>query len=412
MMTEKKKRFFQKKAFVISICVFLAIGISLSVVRHYRTPIILYFMGSKTLPVVVVKGTWEEMGYQVGSRKEFAKDIHQLVKFFTMSVPAEKSFLYYEKVKHLLPASINEQMKGLAKGVSESMDIPFDEAWKDVIVWNFFIPNTYLKSCTAFAVTTPKGSYLAHNTDLDYLYGLGGAAIIFKPNPGLGHPFISFFNPGFCSVSLAENLEGLAVVFNAAYPNGRDYGIPPELFLRKVIAECSSIEEVVSSFDSFIRNGGRFAHNGSNSTFLDFKTGKMVRVEIAPDKVEFDYGTTDGDKKYVLATNHYRLMPERNGKDDFNTSSYARYERCRMLLETTDDFNMTSIFKILTDHDGKAYGTNHTICRHEDLNKGTINSIYFDGDFTLHYILGNPCNYLKDLSLLQTIRWKEMLEKS
>jgi len=398
-----------KKILITSSIIILIIGASLVTLFYFRTPLMMYFYGEKKFPVLVVSGTWKEMGYQIGSNKKFAQGIHRLASFLKRPFPPEKAKDYFNKAKKFMSASIIEQMQGLAEGESKAMGISYKEAWDDVLIWNFFIPSTYINGCTAFAVTTGNSSFIAHNTDLEYLYSLGGTLIIFKPNEGLGYPFFSFFQPGFVGTSLGENLNGLAFVFNAAYPSGRDFGIPPEIFLRKVIQESGSLEEAIAQFQNFIKNGGRFAHNGSILTFMDFKEKKMARVEVAPDRIEVTYGTTDGDKTYTLATNHYLSMPERNKRKDFNTSSYARYERCEMLIRMTKIFNVENIFKILTDHDGKEMGTDYTICRHKNLNIGTNNSIIIDDKFTFYYIIGNPCRYLKDSSLLQTVRWKEML---
>ena len=286
-------------------------------------------------------------------------------------------------------------MRGLARGLSNTLDISYDEALSDVLVWNFFMLSTYNNSCTAFVVNSPGGVFIAHNTDIEYLYNLGRAVIIFKPDEGLGYPFVSFFSPGFVGVGLGENLAGLTVVYSAAYPSERDYGLPPLMMVRKIMEECGSIEETIRAFQSFLEGRGRFAHNGANLTFIDFKTGQMVLVEIAPDRVEADSGMKWEDKKFVVATNHYHLMPERN----------------KLLLKIEEDFNLESILKILSDHDGQEGGTNHTICRHKNLNYGTGSSHIFTDQFVFYYALGNPCCYWKDPTVLKTVRWKGMLEQ-
>ena len=96
--------------------------------------------------------------------------------------------------------------------------------------------------------------------------------------------------------------------------------------------ECSSVEEAVAVFQSFIDSGGQFGYIGGNLILMDFKTGRMARIELGPDRMEVDRGTSLGNKQFVVATNHYRLMPERNQRAEFSTSSYARFERARMLL--------------------------------------------------------------------------------
>ncbi len=411
-MNKREKRFYQKKKFIIPAILVVILALAIPIIYHYRTPIMVSFMREKTLPVVTVSGSWEEMGYQVASNPKFSKNMHRLAGMFKSSFPPEKASSYYEKIKPLMPESIISQMKGMARGLSEANEISFDEAWDDVLVWNFFMVGTYLKGCTAFAVNTGNDLYLAHNTDLPYLYGFGGAIIIFNPSENNGYKFVSYYQPSFAGAALAENETGLAVVFNAAYPTKRDFGLPPDMFVRKIIAECSSVEEVVDSFNTFLENGGKFAHNGCILTLMDFKTGKMARIEVAPDRIEVEYGWQSDQINYLVTTNHYRMMPKRNGKDDFNTSSYARFERCNMLVKSQKDFSQDTILKILSDHDGQDHGTGHTICRHQDINTGTIDFLYFDSNFTLHYIEGHPCNYWHDKSVLREVKWKEILNKA
>jgi predicted choloylglycine hydrolase len=269
-----------------------------------------------------------------------------------------------------------------------------------------------MESCTAFAINSPGGLFLTHNTDDYYLLTLEGAVTIFKPNQGLGYPFVSFGSAVFGGVTMGENLAGLAVVYNAAFPSNKCLGLPPPIMIRKVIQECGSIEEAIQVFQSFIDGGGCFGYMGGNVTLIDFKIGEMARLELASDRVEVDHGTTWENNRFVVSTNHYRLMPERNQRKDYNTSSYARYERTLMLLKMGEDFSVEKIIKILSDHDGKKHGTNHTICRHKNLNLGTSNSLFFDDQFVLYYILGNPCQYWEDPTTLQMVRWREMLDQN
>lgn len=406
-----QKRFYQRKFFKIFAGVFFLLAVLLGGFNYYRTPILIALLGKNDCPVVVVAGTWEEMGYQVGSRTDFSKGIRRTASFARKSFPPEKAKHYFDTMQALIPHSVLAQMKGLARGLSEALDISYDDAWDDVLVWNFFMPSTYMKGCTAFAVNASEGDFLAHNTDLEYLYGLDSAVLIFKPDPGLGYPFVSFFSPGFVGVGLGENDKGLAVVFNAAFPSERDYGLPPLMMVRKIMQECDSIDATIQTFQSFLNARGRFAHNGAILTFMDFKTGEMARIELAPDQVEVDRGLQRGQNQLVTATNHYLVMPERNQRGDYNTSSYARLERVDMLLRMQQHFSVESILKILSDHDGKGQGTNHTICRHKDRNVGTISTHIFDDQFVLYYIQRNPCRYWKQPTILQTVRWQEILQQ-
>lgn len=406
-----KRRFYKRKVFYICLGVICLLGVLLGGLYYFRTPILMTLFGKDAYPVVVVSGTWEEMGYQTSSRMDFAKSIQRTVSYMSKSFSPEKAQLYFDKVEPMIPHNIVEQMRGLARGLSDTLDISYDKAWKDILVWNFFIPSTYIKSCTAFAVNSPGGAFIAHNTDQEYIHTLDGSVSIFKPDPGLGYPFVSFFSPAFVGVCLGENLAGLAVVYNAAFPSKRDYGLPPLMMIRKVMEECGSLDETIQVFQSFLKEGGRFSHNGANLIFIDFKTEEMALIELAPDRVEVDRGKRWGNKKLVLTTNHYCMMPERNQREEYNTSSYARFERAKMLLRIEEKFTLESIIKILSDHDGKEQGTNHTICRHKNINTGTCYFHAFDDQFALYYTMGNPCRYWQDPTILQTVRWKEILEQ-
>ncbi len=135
----------------------------------------------------------------------------------------------------------------------------------------------------------------------------------------------------------------------------------------------------------------------------------MACIEVAPDRIEINRGKDINSSHVVMATNHYRLMPERNHRKDYNTSAYARLERLRMLLHLEKKYSVESIIKILSDHDGQEHGTNYTICRHRDLNMGTNNFLLFDDNFIMYYILGNPCRYADNPAILQTVHWKDLL---
>ena len=169
VMPDIKTFFFRKKLLILFSCILLCLlGSVLAVAYYFRTPVILYFAGEKAYPVITVSGTWEEMGFQLGSRPDFAKRIHQLTPMFAKACPYEKARDYYNRIQYLISGSIQEQMNGLARGEAEILNIPFEEAWKDILVWNFFITITYMKGCTAFAVSTEKGAFLAHK----YLLGI------------------------------------------------------------------------------------------------------------------------------------------------------------------------------------------------------------------------------------------------
>jgi len=395
-----------KKLYSIAVVFFFSVCLCLGLLFYFRTPVLTAFLGKEKVPVVVVSGTWEDMGFQIGSRNEFAAGIRRTAWLARRLFPPERARSYFKRVESFIPRSSLDHMRGIAKGVAAVSDISYDDAWEDILLLNFaYMP----AGCTAFAVCSQAGSYIAHNTDEYYVLTFSQAVIVFNPDNESGYPFVSFGSPAFGGVMMGENTEGLAAVCNAAFPSDRVLGLPPQFLVRRSLEECSSIEDAVRLFTSFVEKGGRFGYIGYNITYIDFTAGKLARLEIAPDRVEVDYGQAWGEKRFVAAANHYSLMPGRNQRAEHNTSSYARYERVKLLLKREKSYNTETIVRILADHDEQRHGTNHTICRHTNLNKGTCNCLFFDSTFTLYYMLGNPCRYSENPQALQTIRWTDML---
>lgn len=378
---------------------------------YFRTPLLLGMFGTSTCPVVVVSGTWEEMGYQIGSRRDIAVKTSRLAMLIRRSFSAEDAGRYYKKAEPFLTEDIKAQMKGFARGLADSLQVSYAQAWDTVLVTNFYLPYNETIQCTAVAVTSPEAAFLAHNSDDLYLNTIVRATIvIFNPAADSGPAFFSFSPlPVLAGVMLGENASGIAVAYNAACQAKGDYGLPPYIMVRRVMQECTSIEEVVHTFQSFIADGGRFSQEGSILTFIDFKTKQVARIEVASDRVEIDRGTSKDGSTTVVGANHYRMMPERNRHSEWSLSSYARFERAGVLLSMRKENTLQSILQLMSDHDGMPNGCGYTICCHRDLNFGTVFTHIFDDQFALHFIEGNPCRYGKDPAILQTIRWKEIL---
>ena len=77
-------------------------------------------------PTCAYQGSWKEIGKQTAL--QFGDTIIYTGMVFNtfMSIGAEETLAYYDEVKELIPAAIQEQMEGLAQGLNEYWSIPYD----------------------------------------------------------------------------------------------------------------------------------------------------------------------------------------------------------------------------------------------------------------------------------------------
>ncbi len=80
-------------------------------------------------PTYSYQGSWKEIGKQTAMH--FGDTIMYTGMVFNtfMNIGADETRAYYDEVKELIPASIQEQMEGLAQGLNEYWSVPYDTAW-------------------------------------------------------------------------------------------------------------------------------------------------------------------------------------------------------------------------------------------------------------------------------------------
>jgi len=164
------------------------------------------------------------------------------------------------------------------------------------------------------------------------------------------------------------------------------------------MATCSSVEEAVESFKTFLNAGGTYGYSTSNFLFVDFKDSAMARPLVCSHEIKVTYGQElKPGVTYIGYTNEF--------DDDFSPrtdadlakasviSSQARYKRLMELLPGFEKYDLETCWKILTDSSG-VESTNNTICRRGESTITTIANI-FSGT-TAYYAVGPPCEYLSE----------------
>lgn len=319
----------------------------------------------KFAPVGVFKGSWYEIGRQIGqafpdSIIDFSNTM-RLVMTFVGPGHGWTAQKYYDVVKELISQSAKDHMLGMAEGLADVRPISTDIAWDIVITLNMAtellnmenmssIPDApELRGCTGFAVNSAAGTFLGHNTDAQSMVN-GSAIMYFEPNNG-DYSYISIDPPGWVFVGYGLNEKGIAVTTNAGNPSPNALmGLAPNLMLRNVMEHAATLEEAVNLFQDFLSSGKNFGTGGAIIHIVDFNQSTMAKIQIRSEVIEVSYGQESPyGIHYIGSANHF--------VGDFNVdpgyyyeSSWKRYETLMQMLNEIQTFDMQACWTVLSDH--------------------------------------------------------------
>lgn len=359
-------------------------------------------------PVETFKGSYESIGRQIARRYPdtliYVADIFSL-----LGVTPDIAQGRYDEIEALIPQSIKDHMRGMARGLQEARSIEYQKAWDMVLVSAFAIDALNIPDaaaaagtdagCTAFAVSSPAGTFLAHNTDNQKTTEHNGSIMRIVPNNG-DNSYVHLFTPAFVDVGLGMNDRGIGITYNVGRPNNHPLpGLPPLFMVRHVMEKAKTLQEAIEYFTDVLESGNSYGYNGTIFLLVDFKDSSMAKIQIKSDA----YKVTRGEQlkpgvTYVASTNHFDddfspLSPEEKITSS-NISSLARWDRLMELLPQYDIYDLDSCFSILTDHGDGEPGPN-TICRDSGTPFGTATTLtnIFTAD-TIYYTTGRPDRYL------------------
>ncbi len=349
--------------------------------------------------VDVFKGSYEEIGKQIAKKY---RDIHfNIGALFTAGISPQTAHDYYDAIEDIIPQSIKDQMQGMALGLFEE-GLSYDTAWDIVVVNGLFIEMVNLLKnsgalkeslgCTAFAVSSDAGTFLAHNTDNQKENQGYGTLMYIVPDNG-DNAYMHFTAPVFVDVMLGLNDKGLAITYNVGNPNlNPTTGLPPLYMVRYIMEKASTLDEAVGYFENFIDEGNNFGYSGAIFLLVDYKDSSMAKIQVKSHGIKITYGEElKPGVTYVATTNHYD-EDFRDDPDYYYESSWKRYERLMELLPGFDTYGLDTCWTILTDH-GEGEPNNNTISRDGSTSGTTITNIFTaDG---CYYTLGMPHAYLE-----------------
>ena len=352
-------------------------------------------------PLKTFKGSYRDIGEQIG--RAYSHSILYIAEVFSiLGVTPQSAQSQYDAIEDIIPESIKEHMEGMAFGLSEVTPFNYDRTWDMVLVTSFAINSLNIPTtmntaaetfgCTAFAVSSAAGTFLAHNTDNSKGSENNGGLMHIVPDNG-DNSYLHLFAPAFVDVGLALNDKGIGITYNVGNPNvNADMGLPPLFMVRHAIEKASTLEEVINYFEDFITEGNTYGYGGAIFLVVDFKDSSMAKIQVRSEKVK----VTDGKElksgvTYIASTNHFD-DDFRDDPDYYYESSWLRYERLMEILPQYAVYDLETCWSILSDH-GDTDPTNNTISRNGSTSGTTVTNI-FTAD-TLYYTLGMPHTYLE-----------------
>lgn len=236
-------------------------------------------------PVLHLKGTHYEMGYQHGAllKQDVLENMHNLVEVKGSTelvdfgpvklTPKNLIWQIVRGQKQFVPQKYFDEMDGLAAatGLSE----------KDVRIGNF-IPEMF--HCSGFAImnSATKDGTLYHGRVLDYAidWGLQNHAVIVVAEPEGGIPFVNVTYAGFLGSVTGMNAKHVSIGEMGGRGLGHWEGVPMAILVREVLEQGKDLETAISIFRDNPRTCQYFY------VIADGKTNEAVGMEASWDKFD------------------------------------------------------------------------------------------------------------------------------
>jgi hypothetical protein len=283
------------------------------------------------LPVLVVRGSPEEMGEAVGvlALKKSTRTLdypRELLKYYRV----EALWALFERagmdMYKQFPDPYRKELESMVKAAGVDRE--------RVIVGNTLFDLKKVFACSAILIEPGRsatgGPLLARNLDYPSLGWIHQHSLITVYRPRGKHAFASVGFPGLLGVVSGMNDEGLtvAVLEVVDVKDGQKRfdarGVPYALCYRRLLEECTTIAEAKKLLSSMHR---------TSTTNLVVADKKGVAVfEITPERVEI----REGEKGICACTNHFCLDAVRAAKPFNPFQSFERYDSlCEVRKEET-----------------------------------------------------------------------------
>ncbi|MGV9200146.1 MAG: C45 family autoproteolytic acyltransferase/hydrolase, partial [Promethearchaeia archaeon] len=201
------------------------------------------------------------------------------------------------------------------------------------------------------------------------------------------------------------NDRGLSIVYNYAYPLeiGKS-GVPPMFLIREILEQCDSVKGSVELLEQFPRLGG------ANIMIAD-KNGDLAVVETSSDRIEVRREGENGEKDFLICTNHYispkmkenevprnsvytENAPEYLQGKPVHKSSILRYKSAYEILKNQGLGTVTLDYlnqNIQCNHGPENKPSEYTFCNHGEQISTGFGVMIDVHNKEFYAIFGKPC---------------------
>ena len=235
-------------------------------------------------PVLHLKGTHYEMGYQHGAL--FKEHIRENMDNLLVKRGGQTVKVGFLKIKpravidsitaiqqQFVPQKYYDELRGLAAGA--------ELKYADAVAGNF-IPELF--HCSGFAImnSATKDGTLYHGRVLDYAidWELQDHAVVIVAEPDGGIPFVNVTYAGFIGSVTGMNAKSVSVGEMGGRGLGHWAGVPMALLVREVLERGGDLDEAIAIFRDSPRTCQYFY------VVADGKTNRAVGMEASWDKFE------------------------------------------------------------------------------------------------------------------------------
>ncbi len=336
-------------------------------------------MANHPIPVLTVRGTHREVGFQIGTATPSL--LQQMVERMRQRVPAGLTYSDLVRRGQVLMACTREvypQYVEELEGIAEGAELPLEELFLGMCeeLWE---PPFWRRGCTDFAArgrATVDGSILlAHTNDMPP--DMEDRLVILRVQAGDEPEFLAVTDAGL-SISAGFNAAGIALTGNEVSARDVRPGVPRLLIVRAIMAA----RRLGEAMDACL-----LPQRASNyNNIIADSWGEVYSVEGSATDAEALY--IEGD---ILAhTNHYISPAMRAMEADRNAigGSIIRYHRAmRLLRENFGRLSPERFQVLLADHANYPV----SICKH-GIETVTVFSIIIDVGRRRAWIgRGRPC---------------------
>ncbi|MCP4177455.1 MAG: hypothetical protein GY756_06795 [bacterium] len=311
-----------------------------------------------TVPLISLKGSHEEIGYQYGIqlKNRIHKTVESYSKYFkcTKAELSPKADYFKNKILEFNPDYVTE-IEAISKGAEISSQ------WIYALNARSEILALEENECTA--VYYKKTSLLGQNWDWDK--DLEDLMVLLKIEHDSGHKILMMTEPGILG-KIGLNSSGIGCTLNILRRNKKLDGVPVHIVLRSIL-DSSTFEYAKSNI--FKSGFGR-----ASNIILGCKEGSCYDIEFAGDE-NFEF-TTSNDS--LVHTNHYLAKMINPTIDSYNCS-HARYDTAKDIIEKQSDQTIDDMKNLLLDRSNKDFPIQRIYKKGiVSENSGTVCSIIMD----------------------------------